>query len=171
VPNVKKMIVSSMLITNALTIFILETQLPPIVPIPGIKLGLANVITLFAIYLIGCKEAAKIHTLRIILGSIFAGQKISFLYSISGGILSLLIMIVGKHIISKDFIWLVGILSAVLHAAGQLGIAILVLGTMSILYYAPIILISSIITGLFTGLCVQLLLKKHEKAFYRIINQ
>ena len=54
--NVKKMILSSMLITNALTIFIIEAQLPPIVPIPGIKLGLANVVTLFAIYLLGYKE-------------------------------------------------------------------------------------------------------------------
>ena len=51
--NVKKMILSSMLITNALTIFIIEAQLPPIAPIPGIKLGLANVVTLFAIYLLG----------------------------------------------------------------------------------------------------------------------
>ena len=57
--NVKKMILSSMLITNALTIFIIEAQLPPIAPIPGIKLGLANVVTLFAIYLLGYKEAAK----------------------------------------------------------------------------------------------------------------
>ena len=69
--NVKKMILSSMLITNALTIFIIEAQLPPIAPIPGIKLGLANVVTLFAIYLLGYKEAAKIHILRIVLGSIF----------------------------------------------------------------------------------------------------
>ena len=64
--NVKKMILSSMLITNALTIFIIEAQLPPIAPIPGIKLGLANVVTLFAIYLLGYKEAAKIHILRIV---------------------------------------------------------------------------------------------------------
>ena len=84
--NVKKMILSSMLITNALTIFIIEAQLPPIAPIPGIKLGLANVVTLFAIYLLGYKEAAKIHILRIVLGSIFTGQTISFMYSISGGI-------------------------------------------------------------------------------------
>jgi len=78
--NVKKMILSSMLITNALTIFIIEAQLPPIAPIPGIKLGLANVVTLFAIYLLGYKEAAKIHILRIVLGSIFTGQTISFMY-------------------------------------------------------------------------------------------
>ena len=69
------MILSSMLITNALTIFIIEAQLPPIVPIPGIKLGLANVVTLFAIYLLGYKEAAKIHILRIVLGSILQDKR------------------------------------------------------------------------------------------------
>ena len=101
--NVKKMILSSMLITNALTIFIIEAQLPPIAPIPGIKLGLANVVTLFAIYLLGYKEAAKIHILRIVLGSIFTGQTISFMYSISGGICCLLVMMLCRKLISKGW--------------------------------------------------------------------
>ena len=159
-----------MLITNALTIFIIEAQLPPIVPIPGIKLGLANVVTLFAIYLLGYKEAAKIHILRIVLGSIFTGQTVSFMYSISGGICCLLIMMLCRKFISKDFIWLVGIFSAIAHIVGQLAVAMLVLGTISV-YYAPIVLLSSIITGFFTGLCVQFLLKKHEKTFYNMLKK
>lgn len=169
--NVKKMILSSMLITNALTIFIIEAQLPPIAPIPGIKLGLANVVTLFAIYLLGYKEAAKIHILRIVLGSIFTGQTISFMYSISGGICCLLVMMLCKKLISKDFIWLAGIFSAIAHIIGQLAVAMLVLGTVSVLYYAPIVLVSSIVTGFFTGLCVQFLLKKHEKTFCNMLKK
>ena len=167
----KKMILSSMLITNALTIFIIEAQRPPIAPIPGIKLGLANVVTLFAIYLLGYKEAAKIHILRIVLGSIFTGQTISFMYSISGGICCLLVMMLCRKLISKDFIWLAGIFSAIAHIVGQLAVAMLVLGTVSVLYYAPIVLVSSIVTGFFTGLCVQFLLKKHEKTFCNMLKK
>ena len=155
------MILSSMLITNALTIFIIEAQLPPIAPIPGIKLGLANVVTLFA----------KIHILRIVLGSIFTGQTISFMYSISGGICCLLVMMLCRKLISKDFIWLAGIFSAIAHIIGQLAVAMLVLGTVSVLYYAPIVLVSSIVTGFFTGLCVQFLLKKHEKTFCNMLKK
>ena len=158
--NVKKMILSSMLITNALTIFIIEAQLPPIVPIPGIKLGLANVVTLFAIYLLGYKEAAKIHILRIVLGSTFTGQTVSFMYSISGGICCLLIMMLCRKFISKDFIWLVGIFSAIAHIVGQLAVAMLVLGTISVLYYAPIVLLSSIITGFFYRIMCSIFIEK-----------
>lgn len=160
-----------MLITNALTIFIIESQLPPIVPIPGIKLGLANVVTLFAIYLLGYREAAKIHIIRIILGSIFTGQVVSFMYSISGGICCLLVMMLCRKLLSKNNIWLAGIFSAIAHIIGQLCVATLVLGTISVLYYAPIVLISSIITGFFTGLCVQFLLKKHENTFYKMLRK
>ncbi|MFR5068814.1 MAG: Gx transporter family protein [Eubacteriales bacterium] len=71
--------------------------------------------TLFAIYFIGYKEAAKIHILRIVLGSIFTGQTISFMYSISGGICCLLVMMLCRKLISKDFIWLAGIFSAIAH--------------------------------------------------------
>ncbi len=164
------MILSSMLITNALTIFILEAQLPPIVPIPGIKLGLANVVTLFAVYLLGSKEAIKIHILRIVLGSIFTGQTVSFLYSLSGGVLGLLVMLACSRVFSRDFIWLAGVFAAVAHIFGQLAVAIPILGTVSVLYYAPIVLLSSIITGFFTGLCVQLLLKKHGKTFQHMLK-
>ena len=160
-----------MLITNALTIFIIEAQLPPIVPIPGIKLGLANIVTLFAIYLLGYGQAAKIHILRIVLGSIFTGQTISFLYSISDGICCLLVMMLCRKLVSRDFIWLAGIFSAIAHIIGQLAVAALVLGTVSVLFYAPIVLASSIITGFFTGLCVQFLLKNHEKTFCNMLKK
>ncbi|MFQ9441104.1 MAG: Gx transporter family protein [Acutalibacteraceae bacterium] len=114
-------------------------------------------------------KAAKIHILRIVLGSIL-GQTISFMYSISGGICCLLVMMLCRKLISKDFIWLAGIFSAIAHIVGQLpwpaGVS-----TVSVLYYAPIVLVSSIVTGFFTGLCVQFLLKKHEKTFCNMLKK
>ena len=76
-----------------------------------------------------------------------------------------------RKLISKDFIWLAGIFSAIAHIVGQLAVAMLVLGTVSVLYYAPIVLVSSIVTGFFTGLCVQFLLKKHEKTFCNMLKK
>ena len=70
----------------------------------------------------------------------------------------MLVMMLCRKLISKDFIWLAGIFSAIAHIVGQLAVAMLVLGTVSVLYYAPIVLVSSIVTGFFTGLCVQFLL-------------
>lgn len=84
--NLKKTIRLSALSAIALTIFIIEIQIPPLVPIPGIKLGLANIITLIILSLYGIKEASAVLFIRIFLGSIFSGQMINLLYRLSGGI-------------------------------------------------------------------------------------
>lgn len=159
-----------MLIANALTIFVLEAQLPPIVPIPGVKLGLANVVTLFAVYLLGCRETVRIQIIRIVLGSIFTGQIVSFLYSLSGGVCSLLVLLCCSKLLSREMIWLAGIFSAVAHIIGQLAIAVPILGSIAVLYYAPIVFFTSILTGCFTGLCVQFLFKKHNILFRCLLH-
>lgn len=150
-----KLVLSAMFTANALTLFILEAQLPPLAPIPGIKLGLANVVTLAVIFLLGSRAGIAVHLLRIVLGTLFTGQAVSFLYSLSGGLCCLLIMLLTVRPLGKHLLWLSSILAAIAHIGGQLAVAVWVLGTVSILLYLPVLLISSILTGLFTGLCVQ----------------
>ncbi len=72
--NVKKLTLLSMLSAIALTIFMVEAQIPPLLPIPGIKLGLANIVTVFAVFALGPKEAAAVLFIRIFLGAVFAGN-------------------------------------------------------------------------------------------------
>ena len=159
--RVKTLVLSSLLIANALTIFILEAQLPPLVPLPGVKLGLANIITLIAIVLLGGREGTKVHLVRIFLGSLFTGQAVSFLYSFSGGLCCLGVMLLCYRIGGQRYLWLTSVLAAVAHIGGQLAAAVWVLQNVSIFLYTPILLFSSILAGLLTGLCVQAVLKKH----------
>lgn len=161
--KLRKMVVAAMLTTVALVIFVIEAQIPPIVPIPGIKLGLSNVVTLAAILMLGKGWGCGVHILRIVLGTLFTGQAVSFLYSISGGICCLLVMLGLTTLLSYRWIWLISAISAIFHAGAQLVTAAIVMQTKSVLLYAPIILFSAILTGIFTGLCVQLLFRKHPK--------
>lgn len=160
--NTKKLTVLSLLISIALIIYIIEAQLPPLTPVPGIKMGLSNIITLITMVWLGKKEAFTVLILRIVIGSIFAGLMISFVYSLSGGILCFLIMALLINILKKGQIWVVSILGAIAHNAGQIFAAIFMTSTWQVIYYFPILVISAVITGAFTGFVV-LFLIKHTK--------
>ncbi len=153
--NTKKLALNSILVSAALIIFVIEAQLPAIVPVPGIKLGLANIITLVAIQLCGKKDAAAILFVRILLGSIFCGTPASFIYSISGGVFCLAIMFITSRVFSGNKLWASGVLGAIFHNIGQLIAAAFMLGSVRVLWYFPMLLLSAIITGAFTGLCAQ----------------
>ena len=159
----KQLAAAGMLTAAALIVFVIEAQIPPIVPIPGIKLGLSNVVTLAAIRMVGKVWGSAVHILRIVLGSLFTGQAVSFLYSISGGVCCLIVMLLLTSFLSNRWLWLISAISAVVHAGAQLVTAAIVMWTKSVLVYAPLILISAIVTGVFTGLCVQFLFKKQPR--------
>lgn len=159
----KQLAAAGMLTAAALIVFVIEAQIPPIVPIPGIKLGLSNVVTLAAIRMVGKVWGSAVHILRIVLGSLFTGQAVSFLYSISGGVCCLIVMLLLTSFLSNRWLWLISAISAVVHAGAQLVTASIVMWTKSVLVYAPLILISAIVTGVFTGLCVQFLFKKQPR--------
>lgn len=159
----KQLAAAGMLTAAALIVFVIEAQIPPIVPIPGIKLGLSNVVTLAAIRMVGKVWGSAVHILRIMLGSLFTGQAVSFLYSISGGVCCLIVMLLLTSFMSNRWLWLISAISAVVHAGAQLVTAAIVMWTKSVLVYAPLILISAIVTGVFTGLCVQFLFKKQPR--------
>ena len=161
--KVKKLTVMALLCAIALTIFMIEAQIPPLVPVPGVKLGLSNIVTVFAVFVLGPLEAAVILFGRIFLGAVFAGNFSSILYSASGGLLAILVTIGLRRILSTRQLWVAGCLGAVAHSVGQMTAAVLVMGTVSIAVYLPIMIICSIVTGIFTGLCAQLLVNRGNK--------
>lgn len=150
--SIKRLVMLSLLTTMALTIFVIEAQLPDLVPlIPGVKLGLANVITLVVLVEYRVRDTAAVLLMRIILGSMFTGQVISMLYSLSGGLLCFLGMALLCKLLHKKHLWFVSIIGAILHNTGQILMAMLVMQTTQVLVYFPFLLLAGCITGLFTG--------------------
>lgn len=162
--NTRKLTFLSLLLGLSMIIFILEAQISPIAPIPGIKLGLANVINLMALYMFGRKESFGILVLRIVLASAFMGNFSVFLYSFSGGVICFLFMSIARIFIPEERMWVTSIFGAAGHNIGQILIAVFISGTPQVIWYLPILLISAVITGAFTGITAQLTLKRLRNA-------
>ena len=150
----------SVLTAVSLIIFIVELQIPNPFPIPGIKLGLANIITVFAVYHYKAYEVAMIVTVRLLLGSVFSGNFTALIYSASGAFLCLLGMLLLKRIIDEKHIWIASVFGAVLHNTGQMIAAVIVTQTVEIVAYYPFLLVSGCLAGAFTGLCAQLIMPR-----------
>jgi len=166
----RKLTSMALLSAIALTIFIIEAQIPALVPIPGIKLGLANIITVYAVFALGAGEGAAILFVRIFLGAVFAGNFSTIFYSLGGGALAILTTIGLKVILREDQLWVAGCLGAIAHSIGQMIVAVWATGTPSLLIYLPVLIVCSIITGLFTGLCAQILVKRGKKIWKTIFK-
>ena len=149
----------AMLTAVALIIFVVELQIPNPFPIPGVKLGLANIITVFAVYRYRAGEVFLIVIIRILLGSIFSGNMMSLMYSIAGGMLCLAGMLLLKRLISPKYIWICSVFGAVFHNIGQIVIACLIAGW-GMMLYLPFLMVSGCLAGAFTGGCTQLILKR-----------
>jgi heptaprenyl diphosphate synthase len=150
----------ALLTAIALTIFMVEAQLPGLVPVPGIKLGLANIITVYAVFALGPGKAALILTARIFLGAVFSGQMSTILYSGAGGALAIGMTILSRRILQEKQIWIAGVLGAIAHSVGQMAVALGVTLTPGLLAYLPIMILIGIFTGAFTGLCAQFLTER-----------
>ena len=162
--NVKKLCTLALLTAAALVIFVAEAQIPPVIAVPGVKLGLSNIIVLLTMYIYGRREGAVVLGLKIVLGSIFSGQLMSFFYSAAGGLLCLGVMSLLKGMLTEKQIWATSAFGAAAHNIGQLIVAIAILGTDKLVWYLPVLLASGIITGVFTGLCAQVTLPRLRKA-------
>jgi len=163
--DVKKLVLLSLLVSMALIMYIIELQLPILLPaIPGVKLGLANAISLFALITLGGKEALTIMFLRTILGSFLGGNMSSFLYSVTGGLFSNLVMIfLYKYFKNHLSLWSISIIGALFHNIGQLLIASIIIQDLRIYLYLPVLMIAGIVTGYFIGLLTKFLKKHTEK--------
>lgn len=161
--KIRKITLLGLLTAIALTIFMLEAQIPPVVPVPGIKLGLSNIVTVFAVFALGAGEGAAILFCRVFLGAVFAGNFSTILYSAAGGALAILTTIGAKKILKENQLWFAGVLGAIAHSVGQMAMAVAITATPGLLIYLPIMAAISIVTGLFTGLCAQFLVNRGEK--------
>lgn len=161
--KIKKLTELSILTAAALIVFIIELRFPNVIPIPGVKLGLANIFTVYAIYRFKPAETAMMVLVRVFLGSLFGGNISSAIYSFSGAFMCLLGMILISKIIPAKYIWLCSIFGAIFHNLGQVCAAIFVTGSFAVIYYLPILIVSGCIAGLFTGISAQIILKRTEK--------
>ena len=158
--KVKKLTVMAMLCAIALTIFMVEAQIPPLVPMPGVKMGLSNIVTVFAVFALGPGEAAAILFVRIFLGAVFAGNFSTIFYSGAGGVCAILVTIGLRKILNQKQLWIAGCIGAIAHSIGQMAMAMLLTGTPSLVVYLPFMIVCSIISGTFTGLCAQVLVNR-----------
>lgn len=159
----KKITELSILTAVALIIFTVELNIPNPTPIAGIKLGLANIITVYGVYRYKAGEIALVLFARIVLGSFFSSNPSAILYSLAGGMFCLLGMLLLKKIIPQNRMWLCSVLGAVLHNSGQILAAFFLMKTAAVFAYLPILTVSGCIAGLFTGVCAQLLLSRLSK--------
>lgn len=150
----------ALLTAIALTIFLAEAQMAPVFAIPGIKLGLANIVTVWVMFTYGPRDAALVLSARIFLGAVFSGQMSTILYSAGGGFLAWCVLCLLRLVLTRDQVWLASPVSGVFHNLGQLLVAAGVMKTWAVLAYLPYLLIAGVLAGLFTGLCAQLLLKR-----------
>ena len=156
----KKLTLLSLLTAIALTIFMVEAQIPALLPVPGIKLGLANIVTVFVVFAIGSREAAAVLFVRIFLGAVFAGNFSTIFYSAAGGACAIAVTIALKKLLTKKQLWVAGALGAIAHSVGQMAMAIAITATPGLIAYLPVMIVVSILTGSFTGLCAQLLVNR-----------
>lgn len=166
----KKLTTMALLSAIALTIFVIEAQIPTVVPVPGVKLGLANIVTVYAVYALGAGEGAAILFVRIFLGAVYSGNFGTVLYSAAGGFLAILTTIGLKAVLKENQIWVAGCFGAIAHSVGQMIVAIWATATPSLLIYLPVLIFCSVIAGIFTGLCAQLLLKRGKNLWKTIFK-
>ncbi len=166
--NAKRITLDGILTALALIIFIVELQIPEIVPIPGVKLGLANVITLIVIFEIGPIDGLIVLILRIIMGSMFSGRIMAMIYSMAGGLLCYVVTLLLKRIVTKSQIWVCGVLGAISHNLGQIMVAVLITQTPELFSYLPVLVVSGMITGAFTGWLATFTVKKMGDRFGKL---
>ena len=147
----KKLTVMALTTAVAMILSFVESQIPAFVAVPGVKVGLANIAVVFALYRLGWKEAVAISLVRVVLVSMLFGSIASLFYSLAGAVLSLM----GMGLLKKTGRFteiMVSVTGGVLHNIGQIAMACLILETAALRYYLPFLLISGIIAGVVVGL-------------------
>lgn len=162
--NTKRLTFCALLTAIALTIFMVEAQIPPVVPVPGVKLGLANIVTVYAMFALGPADTLMILLSRIFLGALFAGGS-TFLYSLAGGLLCYLCMLPLRKLLTMKQLWVCGSIGAIFHNIGQIGVAIAIAKTPQLIMYLPVLLLTGVIAGTFTGLAAQFLVNRLDGKF------
>ena len=163
----RQLALCAVLTALALGLSTLENLFPVtlFIPLPGVKLGLANIVTVFALYQLGPLPALCILAARCLLGSLFAGNASAMLFSLLGGLTAMLVMI-ALHALPRLSVYGVSVGGAAAHNCGQVAAAMLTLGTAAPLAYLPFLLLVSVFTGALTGFVAALLFRamRHARA-------
>ena len=155
----KKTAYMGMLTALAFVFSYIESLLPINLGVPGIKLGLANLVIIVTLYTIGIKAACTLSLVRIVLTGFTFGNPVSMIYSLAGGLLSLVIMILAKR--SKTFsVTGVSVLGGVFHNFGQIMVAAVVVEMASLFYYLPVLILSGTIAGVAIGMLASILIQR-----------
>ena len=161
--GVRRLTRLALLTAIALTIFMAEAQIPVAIPIPGVKLGLANIVTVYAVFVLGPGDALMVLLARVLLGSMFSGQMMTLFYSLGGGLLCWAVLALLRRLFSREQLWLCSPVSAIAHNLGQLLVAAALMRTWAVLAYLPYLVLAGAASGLFTGLCAQFLIGRLDK--------
>ena len=161
--RVKNIALLGLLTSVAILLSYVELLLPPVISaIPGIKMGLANVVVLFALYRLGTARAVAVSAVRLAVVTLLFGNLMMLLYSVGGAVLSLAVMAVLKKM---DFLSLIGVsvAGAICHNLGQVLVAMVMLGTAEIGYYMIALTVSAIVSGIAVGILSGMALKRLKK--------
>ena len=146
----------------ALVLSYLESLIPPFFPVPGIKIGLANLLTVFLLYRLSPYDAAAVSLLRIVLASLLFGSFVSFLYSLAGGVVSFAVMLLLRK--SGRFgVTGVSVAGGVSHNFGQVAVAAALMRTKELLFYFPVLTVTGTVAGILIGIAGALAVRKIKK--------
>ncbi len=161
--KVNRLTRGALLTALALALSYMESFFPPLLPLPGVKLGLANIVTVFALDALSAADALSILLARCLLGALFAGNASALLFSLLGGLSAFAVMFLLRAL-RRPSVFGVSIGGAAAHNCGQIAAAMLVLGNAAPLGYLPFLLLVSLFSGAFTGFAASLLLPALKKA-------
>lgn len=155
----KRLTVLALTVSVAMVLSFIESKIPAFVAIPGVKVGLANIAVIFALYKLGAKEAVLVSLVRCVLVALLFGSVVSLAYSIAGAVLSLTVMILLKRFTPLSSVG-VSVAGGVCHNLGQITVASLIMETNVIIYYLPFLILSGTLAGIAIGVASALLVKK-----------
>lgn len=147
----------------AMILSYVESLIPPIwAAVPGIKIGLPNIVLVLLLYKVGLKETAIVSFVRIVLTAVMFGTVMTFAYSVAGAALSLVMMALFKRLNLFSAVG-VSIIGGVMHNLGQILVAIMLFDTVQLGYYMIVLAFTGTVAGVFVGLCGSVLLKRFER--------
>ncbi len=157
----KKVAMLGLTIALAMIMSYIEALVPLSFAVPGIKMGLANIVIIFVLYKIGTKEAILVSLIRVILVSLLFSNVMAMAYSIAGAVLSLSVMWILKKTDKFSFIG-VSIAGGIMHNVGQIIMAVILLGTEQIALYLPVLIITGTATGVVIGIVSGLVINRFK---------
>ena len=160
--STKRLATLALLTSVAMILSYVESLIPPLAAVPGVKIGLSNIATVFALYTLGIPSAVAVSLVRVILSSLLFGSAASFIYSLSGAALALLFMSLFKRVPLFSSVG-VSVVGGVFHNAGQIIAACLVLSSSAISVYLAPLVVSGTLAGILVGLASGMLISRTAK--------